>query len=152
MLLKQVLLFASALLAVSQSNASADVTFKYISAAEAAKLVTTSGATSKPYDIASDDAFRMSLQVRTQSSHVERHMGWNEEIVVQEGDVLLNYGGSGVNPRENSPGEFNGDSIAGGSSVMMHAGDIAIIPAGTWHEEVIQTPLMRYILFKTTKK
>jgi len=71
--------------------------------------------------------------------------------IIQEGDVLLNYGGNAVNEVELSPGEFNGKSIVGGSSVVMHAGDIVIIPAGTWHEEVIRTPVMRYILFKTKK-
>ena len=73
-------------------------------------------------------------------SHVEKHLGWNEEIVIQEGDVRLNSGGTAVNAREISPGEFNGDSITGGTSVLMHPGDIAIIPAGTWHEEVISEP------------
>jgi len=24
-----------------------------------------------------------------------------------------------------------------------------ILPAGTWHEQVLKTPVMRYILFKT---
>jgi len=93
----------------------------------------------------------MSLRKPVASSHVEKHTGWDEELVIEEGDVLLNYGGSAANARQIGPGEFNGDAIAGGKSVLMHPGDIVIIPAGTWHEEVLQTPAMRYILFKTKK-
>ncbi len=69
--------------------------------------------------------------------------------MIQEGDVLLNYGDMASNPRELSPGEFNGDAITGGKSVMLHAGDVVILPAGLWHEQILKGPIMRYILFKT---
>ena len=41
----------------------------------------------------------MSLR-RLVSGHVEKHMGWNEELVIQQGDVLLNYGDTANNARE----------------------------------------------------
>jgi ribosomal protein L16 Arg81 hydroxylase len=72
--------------------------------------------------------------------------------VIQEGDVLLNYGDSASNPRQNSPGEFNGDAVTGGKSVMLHPGDVVILPAGLWHQQVLKSPTMRYILFKTRKQ
>ena len=147
MFLNETILYAAALLVVSASGAVCDVTFKFIPATDAGKMASAT----QPALLADGDAFRMSLQMRDKSSHVEKHMTWNEEIIIQEGDVLLNYGGNAVNEVELSPGEFNGKSIVGGSSVVMHAGDIVIIPAGTWHEEVIRTPVMRYILFKTKK-
>jgi ribosomal protein L16 Arg81 hydroxylase len=34
---------------------------------------------------------------------------------------------------------------------MLHAGDIVILPAGLWHQQVLKGPLMRYVLFKTRK-
>jgi mannose-6-phosphate isomerase-like protein (cupin superfamily) len=105
-----------------------------------------------PDGLAADEQFSMTLRKRVVSSHVEKHMGWNEELVIQEGTVLLNYGDNATNAREIAPGEFNGDTITGGKSVVMHPGDIVILPAGTWHEQVLQTPVMRYILFKTTNK
>ena len=147
MLLNKTNLFAAALLVISVSAAQADVKFKYISSGDAKRIVTSSGSTV----IADGDLFRTSLQVRDKSSQVERHMSWDEEIVIQEGNVLLNYGDNASGIREISSGEFNGNAIVGGKSVMMHPGDIVIIPAGTWHEEVIQNPVMRYILFKTKK-
>jgi len=127
--------------------AEAEVTFKYISAADAAKMAMGD----KPPMIADTQVFSMSLHKRIISGHVEKHMGWDEELVIQQGDVLLNYGGEGVNAKEKSPGEFGADRIAGGKSQMLHAGDIVVIPAGTWHEQIIKTPLMRYVLFKTKK-
>lgn len=145
---KSRILAAGALLALSVSAASAEVTFRYVSTADAAKLV----AGSQPAMIADTPVFSMSLHKRLVSSHVEKHMGWDEELVIQQGDVLLNYGGTGVNEVEKSPGEFNADRIQGGKSRMLHAGDIVVIPAGTWHEQVLKSPLMRYVLFKTRKQ
>lgn len=147
MLVKPLFALAGAVLALSASGASADVTFKYLSAGQAVKMI--QGA--KVPVIAETPQFSMSLHKRTVSGHVEKHMGWDEELVIQEGDVVLNYGGTGVHAVEKSPGEFNADRIAGGKSQMLHAGDIVIIPAGTWHEQVLKSPLMRYVLFKTRK-
>src|ERR1700690_3216330 len=116
MLLNRAILCAAALLVLSASSAVCDVTFKYVSAGDAKSMATAP----RPGVIAESDAFRMSLQMRDKSSHVEMHMTWNEEIVVQEGDVLLNYGDKAADAREISPGEFNGNSIVGERSVMMH--------------------------------
>jgi mannose-6-phosphate isomerase-like protein (cupin superfamily) len=133
---------------LAAAPARAEVTFKHISAEEAARAV--AGPT-MPGNIADGPQFSMSLHKRTGPSHVEKHMGWDEELVIQQGTVLLNYGDTASKPRENSPGEFNGEAIIGGKSRMLHAGDIVILPAGLWHEQVPKTPLMRYILFKTRK-
>jgi quercetin dioxygenase-like cupin family protein len=39
--------------------------------------------------------------------------------------------------------------MTGGQSILMRPGDIVTIPAGMPHQMLIQTPVMRYILFKT---
>jgi mannose-6-phosphate isomerase-like protein (cupin superfamily) len=132
-------------LTVMTAEARAQIIFKYVSAGQAAQMV--SGPQTPT--IASDEKFSMSLHKRLVSGHVEKHMGWNEELVIQKGDVLLNYGDTASNPREMSPGEFNGDAITGGKSVMLHAGDIVILPAGLWHQQILKGPIMRYVLFKT---
>jgi hypothetical protein len=135
------------LLAACPHSARAEVSFAYVSAGQAAQMVSGPAAPM----LAQGPQFSMSLRKRLVSGHVEKHMDWNEELVIQEGDVLLNYGDSATNPRELSPGEFNADAIAGGKSVMLHAGDIVILPAGLWHQQVLKGPLMRYVLFKTRK-
>src|SRR5277367_4532294 len=138
-------LIALAVLAAMPVEAHGQVTFKHISASQAAQMVSGS----ETPTIASDEKFSMSLHKRVVSGHVEKHMGWNEELVIQKGDVLLNYGDTASNAREVSPGEFNGDAITGGKSVMLHAGDIVILPAGLWHQQIPKGPVMRYVLFKT---
>jgi mannose-6-phosphate isomerase-like protein (cupin superfamily) len=138
-------LVALGALTVMTAQAHGQVTFKHISAGQAAQMVS---GPQVPI-IASDEKFSMSFHKRGVSGHVEKHMGWNEELVIQKGEVLLNYGDTASNPRELSPGEFNGDAITGGKSVMLHAGDIVILPAGLWHQQILKGPIMRYILFKT---
>ena len=145
--MKPNILIALAALAVTPVEAYGQVTFKHISAGQAAQMVSGS----ETPTIASDEKFNMSLHKRVVSGHVEKHMVWNEELVIQEGAVLLNYGDTARNPRELSPGEFNGDAITGGKSVMLHAGDVVILPAGLWHQQILKGPIMRYILFKTSK-
>ena len=145
--MKSKMLVALAALAVMTVEAHGQVTFKHISAAEAAQMVSGSEIPT----IASDEKFSMSFHKRVVSGHVEKHMGWNEELVIQEGDVLLNTGDAASNPRQTSPGEFSGNAITGGKSVMLHAGDVVILPAGLWHEQVLKSPVMRYILFKTRR-
>ena len=133
---------------LASAPARAEVTFKHITAKEAARAVAGKTLASP---IADGPGFRMSFHKRVESSHVEKHMGWDEELVIQEGDVLLNYGDRASNPREMSPGEFNADAVTGGKSLMLHAGYVVILPAGTWHHQVLKSPIMRYILFKTRK-
>lgn len=126
----------------------AEVTFKHITADEAARAM-AGKALGSP--IADGPQFSMALRKRIEPGHVEKHMGWDEELVIQQGDILLTTGDAVGNARETGPGEFTGDTITGGKSVMLHAGDIVILPAGLWHVQVPKTPLMRYILFKTRK-
>jgi mannose-6-phosphate isomerase-like protein (cupin superfamily) len=134
---------------IAAGPALADVTFKHITAAEAAQAVAGKTLASA---IAEGPQFSMSFHKRIESSHVEKHMGWDEELVIQEGDVLLNYGDTASNARETSPGEFNADAVTGGKSLTLHPGDVVILPAGTWHHQVLKSPIMRYILFKTRKQ
>jgi uncharacterized protein YjlB len=138
--------FAGLSLLALPQPAAAEIAFKFVTAGEAEKMMS---GTKPPDALAADDQFSMTLRKRVVSSHVEKHMGWNEELVIQEGTVQLNYGGQATNEKEMAPGEFNGDAIEGGKSLLMHPGDIVILPAGTWHEQVLKTPVMRYILFKT---
>ncbi len=133
---------------LAAAPAQADVTFRHITAEEAARAVSGKTLTSA---IADGPQFSMSFHKRIEPSHVEKHMGWDEELVIQQGDVLLNTGEAASNARETAPGEFTGGAITGGKSVMLHAGDIVILPAGLWHQQLPKTPLMRYILFKTRK-
>lgn len=142
---------AAGLLALSSSLASADVTFKYIPAAEDAKVMAAPKTNTDADYIASSPVFRMSFGMRNKPGQAETHMDWNDELVIQDGDVALTYGGTAINSKERTPGEWLGDSIEGGKTVTMHAGDIVTIPAGMPHQMIISSPVMHYIIFKTKK-
>ena len=133
--------------------AMAQVTFKFIQADDAAKMVFDPARAKEAGNVVrGEGGFSMVLTKRTESSHVEKHMNFDEELVLQEGDVILNYGGDGANAKETRPGEWVADKITGGKSVEMHPGDMVVIPANTWHEEILKSPRMRYVLFHSTHK
>jgi mannose-6-phosphate isomerase-like protein (cupin superfamily) len=146
----RIFMLAGAALALAMAPAAAQVTFKFITADDAAKMVFDPTRAKEAANVAKGDGFSMALTKRTESSHIEKHTAYDEELVIQEGDVVLTYGGEGVNAKEGRPGEWNADSIVGGKSVEMHPGDIVVLPANTWHEEVLKSPRMRYILIHST--
>jgi mannose-6-phosphate isomerase-like protein (cupin superfamily) len=149
----RLLLLAGAIAVCAGGAAKADATVKIIPSDDAAKMVFDPARAKEAAGVASGQGgFSMALTKRTASGHVEKHMGFDEELVIQEGDVVLNYGGDGVNAKENRPGEWQADSIAHGKSVELHPGDIVVIPANTWHEEVLKSPRMRYVLIHSTPK
>ncbi len=140
-------------LATLSGGAEAQVTFKFITAGDAAKMPFDPARAKEAGNVAKGDAnFSMALAKRTESGHTEKHMNYDEELVMQEGDVLLTYGGDGVHARQTRPGEWQADSITGGKTVEMHPGDIVVIPANTWHLEVLKSPRMRYVLMHSSHK
>jgi len=152
-------LLTGAFVALSLSVAEAQtapqppVTFKFITADDAAKMAFDPARAKEAGNVAKGDAnFSMALAKRIESGHSEKHMSFDEELVMQEGDVLLTYGGNGVNAKETRPGEWQADSISGGTTVEMHPGDIVVIPANTWHLEVLKSPRMRYVLIHSSHK
>jgi len=144
-------LSVTVLLLLFASGAEADVTFKYISAGDAKVKADAPNAARGPNYIADGPDFHLSFAERKRPGKVEQHADWNDEIIIQEGDVQLNFGGTSVNAKPTRPGEKLGDSIRDGKSVLMHPGDIVTIPAGMPHQMLIQSPTMRYILLKTRK-
>jgi len=133
---------------IGSAPAYAQVTFKHISGEEAARAVRGNTLNS---EFAGGKTFSMSIHKRTESGHVERHMDWDEVFMIQDGNELLNFGKTASNPRQESPGEFSGSTITDGKSVMLHAGDIVTMPAGMWHQHVLKTPTLRYVLIRTEK-
>lgn len=136
-------------ISIAATRAYAEVSFQYITGEQAERAV---AADSLNKVFAEDPEFSMSIHKRTESGHVERHMDWDEGFIIQNGEELLKYGKSASNPRKESPGEFSGDSITGSKSVMLHAGDIVVMPAGMWHQHVLRSPTVRYILIKVRKQ
>ena len=106
----RLLLLAGAIALCAAGAAKADGAVKIISADDAAKMVFDPARAKQAANVASGQGgFSMALTKRIVSGHVEKHMGFDEELVIQEGDVVLNYGGDGVNAKESRPGEWQAD-------------------------------------------
>lgn len=75
---------------------------------------------------------------RDRSGEVEVHAAWDDVIVVQEGTGTVLFGGRVSGDRETAPGERRGGQVSGGSTRVLAAGDVMVIPAGMPHQ--VQVP------------
>jgi hypothetical protein len=98
---------------------------------------------------------RSLLVVRIHSGDPERHQLWADEMVVKKGTITLVTGGTmqGEHPNGTAPGETLGTSIQGGKETILHAGDIAHIPAGMPHQaKIAPGTTVTYLVFKEKEK
>ena len=123
-------LTGAALVLLFASSASADVTFKYISAADAKAMVEAPKSGKGPGNIADGPDFRLTVSERNKPGKVEQHADWNDELIIQEGDVLLNYGGASENAKETGPGEMLGNSHQRGQKCSDACGRRGRYPGG----------------------
>ena len=92
------------------------------------------------------------ITTRDKSGEGESHSGWNDFIIVQEGEARFTLGGTLTGAREIGPGEMRSTGVSGGRTVTLRTGDYIFAPAGTAHRmEVPDGGKVRYIVFKTRK-
>ena len=81
----------------------------------------------------------LSISHRDKNGVVEVHEKLVDVLVVQSGEATLVVGGEVIGPRTTAPGEIQGDSIQGGVSNKVSAGDVIHIPAGVPHQFFVDT-------------
>lgn len=86
------------------------------------------------------------LAVRTKSGRAEFHLTSEDEFCVVHGHATLVTGGTIVNPQ--GAQEIRGDSVQGGTRVMLKEGDIVHIPSKTPHQLLLHGGIFIYILVK----
>ena len=139
--------------AVSQTPAATVHTAPEIAEHEA-KLMATATAAPTGAAVETIDDFataRTLLVVRVHTGPAECHQFWADQMVVNTGTVTVVYGGTmqGIRPHGNEPGETFGDSVTGGSEIVLHAGDTLHIPAGIPHwVKLAPGTTTAYIVFK----
>ncbi len=98
---------------------------------------------------------RTMLIVRVHTGGSERHQFWADQMVILSGTVTLITGGTmqQEHPNGTSPGETIGDGVDGGKEVVLHAGDIAHIPANIPHwVKIAPGATTTYLIFKEKDK
>jgi mannose-6-phosphate isomerase-like protein (cupin superfamily) len=80
----------------------------------------------------------------------EQHNHWNDNVIVQEGDATLVYGGTLSGATISANGEAGrGGAITGGQTLEMHPGDLVTIPAGIPHQMVLKPGThFRFVVIK----
>ena len=92
------------------------------------------------------------ITTRDKAGEGESHSGWNDFIIVQEGQATFTLGGTLTGTREVAPGEVRSSGITGGRVVTLRPGDYIFVPTDTAHRmEVPAGGKIRYIVFKTRK-
>jgi mannose-6-phosphate isomerase-like protein (cupin superfamily) len=74
------------------------------------------------------------LTLRKRSGGAEVHQEYADIFVVVRGHATLLSGGTVDAPKVVSPGETQGTSVQGGTSTVLHEGDLVHIPAGMPHQ------------------
>lgn len=94
-------------------------------------------------------AFTYGITHRDSTGGLERHEAWTDIFIVQSGSGTLLTGGVQVGGKETSPGEWRGGTAQGAKRAVLHAGDMATIPAGTPHQMLLAPgERITYVAFK----
>lgn len=93
---------------------------------------------------------RVALQHDTRRSGdlVELHDRSDDVYYVLKGEATLELGGTLVDPKEASPGEWRANTVTGAKSVKIKAGDIVVVPRGTPHRRTVTGKGFSMILIK----
>jgi mannose-6-phosphate isomerase-like protein (cupin superfamily) len=94
--------------------------------------------------------------VRLHTGDSERHASWADQFVISKGAITLVTGGTMLEEHPSKTatreGETVGSGLQGGKEVVLHAGDIAHVPAGVPHwVKVAPGTAATYLVFKEKK-
>jgi len=74
---------------------------------------------------------------RAKSGQAELHKAKTDNLIVEDGEVTLVYGGTIPDGKSTSPVEIRGSSITGGISRKIGPGDVIRIPPNTPHQFIL---------------
>lgn len=110
------------------------------------------GSFSKGGTLVTENNYRVMTAHRTESGNVEIHRSYTDVFYIVQGSTNLVTGGKVIGQKDTNPDEPRGDSIEGGETRKLSAGDVVVIPAGVphWMKDVEGTLL--YFVVKVKKE
>ena len=83
--------------------------------------------------LVSEGNYRVMTAHRTESGNVEVHRSFTDVFYIVQGSTNIVTGGKVIGEKTTNPDEPRGDSIEGGETRRLSAGDAMVIPAGIPH-------------------
>ena len=97
--------------------------------------------------------YRVMTAHRTESGNVEIHRSYTDVFYIVQGSTNIVTGGKVIGEKATNAEEPRGDSIEGGQTRRLSAGDAMVIPAGVphWMKDVEGTLLYFVVKVKTAE-
>jgi len=83
--------------------------------------------------LVTENNYRVMTAHRTESGSVEVHRSYTDVFYIVQGSTNIVTGGKVIGEKATNPDEPRGDSIEGGETRRLAAGDSMVIPAGIPH-------------------
>lgn len=77
------------------------------------------------------------LTVRVKDGEAELHTSLSDWFIVEEGEATVVTGGTIADSKEVSPGQIHGSKIVGGTSQVVHKGDVVHISPNVPHQMLV---------------
>lgn len=131
----------------AQANSNSADSVKYYSKDDLAASF-AKGAT-----LLTEQNYKVMTAHRTESGNVEIHRSYTDVFYIVQGSTNIVTGGKVIGERATNPEEPRGDSIEGGQTRRLSAGDAMVIPAGVphWMKDVEGTLLYFVVKVKTAE-
>jgi len=129
----------------SASAASGQDSVKYFSKDD------VSASFSKGGTLVNENDYKVMTAHRTESGNVEVHRSYTDVFYIVQGGTDIVLGGKVIGEKDTNPEEPRGDSIEGGETRHLNAGDAIVIPAGVPHWMRNVQGELRYFVVKVKK-
>lgn len=131
----------------AQTNSNSADSVKYYSKDDLAASF-AKGAT-----LLTEQNYKVMTAHRTESGNVEIHRSYTDVFYIVQGSTNIVIGGKVIGEKATNPEEPRGDSIEGGQTRRLAAGDAMVIPAGVphWMKDVEGTLLYFVVKVKTAE-
>ncbi|HVH86120.1 MAG TPA: cupin domain-containing protein [Terriglobales bacterium] len=149
------LVMFSSIMAIAQTSAQSGGTQNPAAASGAVKYIPKDdvmASFAKGATLVTEGNYKVMTARRTESGNVEVHRSYADVFYIVQGSTNIVTGGKVIGEKDANPDEPRGDSIEGGETRKLSAGDVLVIPAGIphWMKDVEGTLL--YFVVKVKKE